>query len=134
MNCSSELKGAESLKLHRCFCYQRISVRARISSCISDTISGCVKICVHTCTLSSASLHCCLLLYPPVLPATVQHRGLCSGDLPSSTQSVFPRSPLSLQMLRLSPLLCFHADPPVHLSAQMATGKPSSMTLTILQH
>lgn len=40
MNCSSWKP-----KTERCFGHQWISVRARISSCISDTISGCV----HTC-------------------------------------------------------------------------------------
>ena len=38
------------------------------------------------------------------------------------------QTPSLSRSLCLCPLLCSHADPPVHLTTQMATGTPDSMT------
>ena len=70
-------------------------------------------------------LHECIAarsLCQPVLWAAVQHTELCLKDLPSSSKSVFPSffSSVSFSLFCLSPHLCSHADPPVHLTAQMA--------------
>lgn len=64
-----------------------------------------------------------LSLYQVVVLATVQHTELCVRDLPSSTQSVFPHSPLPS---KLSP--CFSHSlslPPPVLSCRSACSSHS---------
>lgn len=74
------------------------------------------KVCAQTCSYVNYQMCPCIAarsLYQPVLLAAVQHTGLCLRDLSSSTQSVFPRSPLPCKLsLSLSLSLCL-SPPPV---------------------
>lgn len=137
------------------FSHSRIVLKACLSQCSSAcqgsvlaylqvyvTFSNCqlckvycqfswqLKICVQTCMFPcvAAQSPC-----QPVVLATLQHTGLFERTLflhkvcfpfSSSLQTLF----LPLFFLRLYLRLCSHADPPVHLTAQMATDKLNCKT------